>query len=158
MRWLLALAMAAGLAASTAQAQEIMQWLSDFPAIALSPISTQAAVSIGSSTATLLLNGDADISADNSTAARLTGPGGDTLVTEYKLVFDGDGHGGTGGPAVDYTPYDSFLVPGVPITHVVGDDDVDVTLYVRAQNPTGNVANAGNYAATATLTVTWVGP
>jgi len=138
-------------------AQELMEWESSFPPIALDAITTQDGVSTGSSTATLLLNGDAEISADNSAAAQLSGPGSDTLVTEYKLTFDGDGQSATGGPSVDYTPYDSFLIPPVQITHLVGDDEVDVTVYVRAQNRPAEVADAGGYSATATLTVAWVG-
>lgn len=157
-RWLVVLAAATSLSSWSAVAQEVMQWSGNFPSISLAPITSQAAVSVGSSTVSLLLTGDAEISADNSDAARLTGPDGDALVTEYALAFDGDGHGSTGGPAVDYTPYDSFLAAGVPVTHVVGDDIVDVTLSVRAQNPAGDVANAGAYSARATLTVTWVGP
>jgi hypothetical protein len=156
--WFVVLAAAASLSSWSAVAQDVMQWAGNFPSIALTPITSQAGVSAGSATMSLLLTGDAEISADNSNAARLNGPNGDTLVTEYALAFDGDGHGSTGGPAVGYTPYDSFLAGGVPVTHVVGDDIVDVTLSVRAQNPAGDVADAGAYSARATLTVTWVGP
>lgn len=156
--WLLAVALVGGLASSAAHAQETMQWVGGFPAIAMAPMATRTQICTGSSTTTLLLTGDAEISADNSAAAQLTGPGGDTLITEYSLAFDGDGHGATGGPATGYTAYDSFLDPAVEITHAPGDDDVNVTLYVRAQTPTGDVANAGDYTAAATLTVTWIGP
>jgi hypothetical protein len=88
----------------------------------------------------------------------LSGPGGDTLVTEYKLTFDGDGSSATGASTVDYTSYESFLNPAVSVTHVGGDDAVIVTLYVRAGNYLGDLANSGSYSATQTLTASWVGP
>jgi len=156
--WAVALAILATLAGPLVLAQEFMQWSGSFGPIALPPIATQAGISTGSSTATLQLSGDAEISADNSAAALLSGPDGDTLITEYKLAFDGDGQHATGGPSADYTPYDSFLVPPVRITHAPGDDEVAVTLYVQARNPAGKAANAGGYSARATLTVTWIGP
>ena len=139
-------------------AQEVMQWESNFAPIDLDALTTRDDVATGSSTVRLLMNGDVELSADNSTTARLSGPGGDVLITEYKLTFDGDGTGATGAATVDYTPYDSFLNPPVLVTHVMADDDVNVTLHVRAQNPPGDVANAGTYTATATLTASWVGP
>ncbi len=124
----------------------------------LSNITTRGAVSTGNATARLLLNGDAELSADNTTTAQLSGPGGDTLITKYRLTFDGNGLGATGAGEVGYASYESFLNTPVLITHVGGDDDVQVTLYARAEHDAGNVANAGAYSATQTLTVSWVGP
>jgi hypothetical protein len=139
-------------------ATQTMSWNSNFPAINLAHITSRSSVVEGSSTATLTLTGDAEISADNTIAARLTESGGDTLVTEYKLAFDGNGSSDTGGLEVGYTSYDSFLTTAAYITHVVLDDEVNVTLFVRASNDPNNVANAGSYAATQTLTASWIGP
>jgi hypothetical protein len=137
---------------------EVMEWESNFPAIALANITSQAATVSDSATVTLYLNGDVDVTADNSTAAELTGPNSDVLVTEYRLTYDGDGVTDTGGTTVDWTTYDSFLTTASSITHVSGDGAVDVTLNVRASNPTGQMANAGAYSATQTLTASWAGP
>lgn len=136
-------------------AQEFMYWEGNFSGISLGNISTRDAVSTGSCAVTLYTSGDVEISA--GTCTQLTGPGADTLVTEYKLEFDGDGSGSTGGATVDYTPHDSFLSSPAAVTHVGGDDDVLVTLWARGQNPAGQLANAGAYAATVTLTATWAG-
>lgn len=134
---------------------QTMQWTGNFGPISLPSITTRTDQPEGSSTATLLLTGDVELSAQNGTGARLSEPGGDYLTTEYKLTFDG---GPTGGPTVDYTLYDSFLILGVLVTHVPPDDDVDVTLWVRASIPAGDVANAAPYSATQTLTATWMDP
>ena len=139
-------------------AAQTMYWSSGFAPIGLSNISTRSSTSEGSSLAQLEMTGDVEISADNTAAARLSGPGGDTLVTEYKLTFDGDGSSATGASTVDYTSYESFLNPAVSVTHVGGDDAVVVTLYVRAGNYLGDLANSGSYSATQTLTASWVGP
>lgn len=134
---------------------QTMQWTHNFGPISLPSITTRTDQPTGSSTATLLLTGDVELSADNSIGARLSEADGDYLTTEYKLTFDG---GPTGRPTVDYTLYHSFLFPAVLVTHVPPDDDVDVTLWVRASIPAGDVANAATYSATQTLTATWVGP
>lgn len=135
-----------------------MLWNSNFSPISLTDITARSDLPTGSSTAVLTLNGDVEISADTSTAARLLGPGGDILATEYSLEFDGNGVGATGAGPVAYTPYDSFLDSPVVVGHVIGDDDTSVTLYVRASVPAGDVPNAGTYGATQTLTAHWVGP
>jgi len=137
---------------------QTMYWSSSFGPIGLGNISTRSGTLEGSSQAQLEMTGDVEISADNSTTARLSGPGGDTLVTEYKLAFDGDGSSATGAATVDYTSYDSFLSPAVSVTHVGADDAVVVTLHVRAANYPGDLANSGAYSATQTLTASWVGP
>jgi hypothetical protein len=152
--WVIAVA-----AAPTCLAQQVMTWQgSNFPAISLNAISTVNGVSTGSATLALTLNGNVQISADNSVNAELRGPGGAALVTEYALSFDGNGTTASGGTNVPYTPYSSFLNPPAPITYVQGDNQVSVTLSVRASQPAGTLLDAGSYTAQASLTVTWVGP
>jgi len=138
--------------------QDFMYWESNFSPITLLNIENRDRVREGSSFTTLFTSGDAEISADNTAAARLNGPGGDGLYTEYKLEFDGDGSSETGRATVDFTSYDSFLSPAVLVTYVPDDNDVQVTLSVRASNYPNELANAGEYTATQTLTVYWVGP
>jgi hypothetical protein len=135
-----------------------MSWDDDFAPISLQDIQTRDQVRQGQSTVTLSTTGDAEISADNTTTARLSGPGSDTLYTEYGLTFDGKGISQTGGSDVDFTSYESFLSTPAYVTHVTGDNEVDVRLRVRASNYAGDLANAGTYTATQTLTAHWVGP
>jgi hypothetical protein len=104
------------------------------------------------------MTGDVELTADNTASARLSGPGGEVLVTEYKLTFDGDGTTATGRATVDYAPHDSFLSGGVVVSHLIADDRVKVTLHARASMPPGDVPDAGDYSATQTLTASWVGP
>ena len=139
-------------------AAPFMYWSGNFPDITVAePITEQGDVVSGSSMTTLYTNGDAEISADNSTTAQLSN-GSDTLVTEYKLTFDGDGSSATGSSIVDWTSYDSFLSPAAGITYISDDNDVEVTRYVRASNYANQLANAGTYTAIQTLTTHWVGP
>jgi hypothetical protein len=138
-------------------AESFMYWDSNFGPIALPGIASKNQISEGSSSANLSINGDVEISADNSTAARLSSSS-DTLVTEYKLTFDGNGSTATGGTGTNYEAYDSFLTNAAPVTHLTGDDDVEVTLHVKASNYANGLADAGTYTATQTLTVHWVGP
>jgi hypothetical protein len=98
-----------------------------------------------------------EISADHSTEAQLSSAG-DTLVTEYRLTFDGDGSSKTGRTDTDYKTYDIFLTPAADVTYVADDNDVVVTLHVKASNYANDLANAGTYTAKQTLTVHWVGP
>ena len=125
-----------------------------FDPITLPDITTQDAIVDGFSIRFLDLTEDVEISADNS--ARLT-KGSSYLITEYKLTFDGDGSSTTGGPMVDWTDYSTFLVPAAVVMWVADDNDVEVTLHVRARNDADEVANAGEYIATQTLTATWAG-
>lgn len=137
---------------------DFMNWDGNFSPIVLANITTLGAVPSGNSPITLLTSGNAEISADNSTTAQLS-YGTDTLFTEYKLEYDGDGAAATGGSTVDWTTYNSFLTPAPSaVTHVADDNDVVVTLHVRASNYPSQLANAGEYTATQTLTVHWVGP
>ena len=158
-RKIVALALASyGLAhCSLVGAQEEMYWESNFGLITLASIAQRSQTPEGSSTARLILTGDVSLSADNSTAARLTEPGGDYLTTEYALEFDGDGQSATGRADVSYTSYGSFISTQVTITRVGTDSDVEVTLNVRASMNVGDVADAGPYTATQTLTASWVG-
>jgi hypothetical protein len=137
--------------------QDYMYWADEFSPIALQNIQTRDQVREASSSTTLYTSGDAEISADNSTTAQLSFAT-DTLFTEYKLTFDGDGSSATGGTGTTYVSYDNFLTMPAVITYVSDDNDVDVTLHVRAGNYTGQLASAGIYTATQTLTVHWVGP
>ena len=137
--------------------ESLMYWDSNFGPIALPSITGKNQISEGSSSAILSINGDGEISADNSTAAQLSSAG-DTLVTEYKLTFDGDGSSTTGGAGTNYETYDRFLTTAAPVTHVTDDNDVEVTVHVKASNYANDLANAGTYTATQTLTVHWVGP
>jgi len=134
-----------------------MDWDSNFGPIALPNIASREQISEGSSSANLSIDGDVEISADNSAAAQLSSAS-DTLVTEYKLTFDGTGSGTTGGAGTNYETYDRFLTTAARVTHVIGDDDVEVTLYVKASNYVNDLADAGTYTAAQTLTVHWVGP
>ena len=137
---------------------DFMYWSGNFSPITLQNIGNRNQVREGNSQVTLFTSGDAEISADNSDAARLTEPGGDSLYTEYKLEFDGDGVNKTGGPTVDFTSYDSFLSSPVSVMYVPDYNDVKVTLSVRVSNYPDQLANADTYTATQTLTVHWVGP
>jgi len=140
--------------------QDFMYWEDDFEPIILDNLTARDGISEGEAQVKLFTSGDAEISADNSTAARLDGPSGDYLITKYRLNFDGDGVTETGASDTEMTDYDQFLVPPVQITHVADDNDVQVTLRVRARprNAAGDLADAGTYTATQTLTVHWVGP
>jgi hypothetical protein len=143
-------------AAVTCTVDGLMEWAGNFSAVNLANITAQGTVVTASGTATLYTNGDVHITADTSTDAQLTKVAGtDVLVTEYRLEYDGDGDPDTGGATVDYTEYDDFLDTPSVVTHAPGDGAVVVTLRVRASNEAGQVADAGNYAATQTLTASW---
>jgi hypothetical protein len=137
--------------------ESFMRWDSAFSSINLLSIANKNQTREGSSSATLSLNGDVEISADHSTAAQLSSAG-DTLVTEYRLTFDGNGSSKTGRLDTSYQTYDGFLNPAVRVTYVTDDNDVVVTLHVKAGNYANDLANAGEYKATQTLTVHWAGP
>lgn len=131
-------------------------WQSDFDPITLPDITSMDAVEQDSDQITLNLTEDVEMSADNSTTARLDGPVGDWLRTRYQLTFDGDGVTASGASDTNWNLYDQFLNPSVTITHVPGDDIVLVRLRVLAANRNDEVSNAGLYTATQTLTATWV--
>jgi hypothetical protein len=138
---------------------DVMNWQSShFGAISLDAIATRTGVSTGSATLALAMDGDVQISADNTVNAQLRGPNGAALVTEYALSFDGNGASASGAANVVYAPYASFLDPPVRVAHVLGDDEVLVTLSVRAAHPPGAPLDAGAYTAQVRLTASWVGP
>ncbi|GAF68490.1 unnamed protein product, partial [marine sediment metagenome] len=140
-----------------------MYWTSEnFDPISLPNITSRNNQVSDSSSLILTTSGDAEISANNNVAAQLSCT--DTLVTEYKLTFDnvggttGIGTGEDGGS--EWQLYSVFLTTGTEgnVTHVPDDNDVEVTLYVRASNNPDEVSDSDTYNATQTLTVTWVGP
>jgi len=144
----------------TVTVDEIIEWDDtvnggNFETIAIDPITNQADTPSASKMLVLYTNCDLDIIADKTTAAQLTKTT-DTLVTEYKLEYDGAGVIATGGANVDWTDYTTFLgVGGSAVTHVSLDGAVEVTLFARASNAAGTLADAGNYTATQTLTATF---
>jgi hypothetical protein len=147
--------------AITVTVDGLLEWEDNFPAITAADMSAhitnQNSVVTGSSTQTLFTNGDVILTADNTAASELdTDSDTDQLVTEYRLEYNGNGVAATGGSTVDYTEYDDFLTGGgSACTHVSTDGAVEVTLKVRASNDTHNVADAGDYTATQTITATW---
>jgi hypothetical protein len=159
-------------------ADDYMYWNNFVPnSISLSNISYRTDTSEGSAIITLNTSGNAEITADHGTAAQLTYSGTrtnrtikDTLVTKYQISTDGDGVHATGATAAavsashsdEWTTYDNFLTTApLAITHVTpvhDDNDVEVTLHVQASNTDGKLADSGEYTATQTLTVHWIGP
>jgi hypothetical protein len=129
-------------------------WDKDFAGISLSPIASHGQTQQGSVAVILYVSGDSTISADNSITSQLRNAT-DGLVTEYKLEFDGDGGSNTGAANTLYAEYNSFLSTPVEVRHAPGDDDVVVTLWVKASNRPDNVADSGLYNATQTLTISW---
>jgi hypothetical protein len=140
---------------------QIIEWEgAAFADIDLATITAQGDTPSGSSEYTLWINCNVSLTADNDADAELdnTGdvpPGTDTLVTEYYVDYDGDGTTATGGTDTTYATYDNFISGGSAITHFDGDGGVAVTLYARASNDGDNVADAGDYTCTQTLTASW---
>lgn len=146
-----------------------VEWDGDFAAIDLdaqeAAISAQAHSPEGSATITLWINTDTTLTADTTAAAQLEedGAGTDTLTTKYKLSADGDGVATTGDTAASiaangsdvYEVHSTFLTPGLAIVHIADDGATEVTLEVEATNPADEMANAGTYSATQTITATW---
>ena len=141
---------------------QLIEWAGNFTAITLTQIDAQADAPEDDETQTLYVNCNIEISADNTATAQLSSAT-DTLVTKYKLADDGDGVATTGATAADettsgvatWTDYDSFLTTVLPMTHVDTDGAVDITLYVQATNNAGEMADAGAYSATQTVTASW---
>lgn len=133
----------------------MMEWAGNFANISLAAIASQADAPEGSQTQTLYANCNFEITADNSATAQLSSVT-DSLVTRYKLLYDGDGTTATGGTDIGtWTDYSTFLSGASAVTHVDGDGAVDITLSAQASNPAGDVADAGSYSATQTLTASW---
>lgn len=127
-------------------------WLGNFGDIQLPAVTSRGATVVGSSTCILRTNSDAEITADNSTAARLEGPGGDYLPTEYTLRIEGQ-------EVEPFTPYDSFLQTPGQVDYSGGLSgpwmDAEICLRVRAISPSDRAVNAGQYSAVQTLTAHW---
>ena len=151
----------------TVTMDELIEWDDpnggNFDTIAIPNLTDQSTPQNASKMLVLYTNGDVHITADLTTEpndAQLThdGPSVDTLVTEYKLEYDGDGNPDTGGTNVDWTDWTTFLGTGSTVTHVTLDGAVAVTLFARASNADGTLADAGNYHAHQTLTASWGAP
>jgi hypothetical protein len=130
-------------------AEDSMSWGGSFGNITFH-LTTRETPAEASAMITLYTTGNVHISANND--ARLT-RGSDFLITKYRLVYDDSG--GTTGSEVPYTEYNLFLATPSEVIHAPGDDEVKVTLWVRASNQPGNVEDAGDYIATLTLTASW---
>ena len=144
-----------------------MRWDADnFPTIVIPNITNRGDAQEGHASLKLTTTGNVHITANNTgTDAQLTldrgKPSNDTLETKYMLTDDGgDGTGDTGGTdQIVYTDYTAFLEgSGYAIIHVADDNEVEVTLHVRASNSADTLADAGLYEATQTLTVSWGDP
>ena len=141
---------------------QIIEWADNFAGISLAQINAQGDTPSDNETQTLYINCNVEISADNTATAQLSSAT-DTLVTEYQLADDGDGSATTGASGAaegasgiaSWTGYDTFLSTALAVTHVDTDGAVDITLSVRASNSAGEVADAGAYSATQTLTASW---
>lgn len=135
---------------------DIVEWSDDsFSAIDLGNLTAENKEVSGSSSLVLYTNGDVQVIADNSDAARLSNDGIHNLVTQYKLEYDGEGMGQTGGRTVDWSDYDRFLAGGSQITHICGDGAVEVILSIRAFRNPAYTIETGRYTARQTLTVCW---
>ena len=144
--------------AVSATVDTIMEWEgASFPALTIAThVTAQNSEVEGSAVYTLYLNGAVDITVDTvGTEAELSETGGDTLVTKYKLTSDGDGTA-TSGNADSSPTYALYSAVGTyAVTHVAKDGAVAITLHCQASNDSGNVADAGSYTATQTVTATW---
>ncbi len=139
---------------------QICEWEgASFADIDLALIDDKADVPEGSAVYTLWLNCNVALTADNTIAAQLDNVddgGSDTLITEYYAAYDGDGATATGGTDTVYATHDNFISgAGSAITHFDGDGAVEITLWARASNNADEVADAGVYEATQTLTAAW---
>ena len=146
----------------------IMEWEGNFAGITLDshaegPMTSQAHNPSGSQAITLWINGDVTLTANTTgTVAQLT-DGTDFLVTKYTLTTDGDGDPASGADAADVATngsdtlevHSTFLTPGLLITHYSTDGSTEVTLGAEASHDSDNVADAGSYSCTQTITATW---
>jgi hypothetical protein len=141
---------------------DFMEWAPGNFNIVIPNITNRGDAPFASKSLVLYTNGNVHITAINTTAAQLTldrgKPSNDTLETKYMLTDDGgDGTGDTGGTdQIVYTDYTAFLEgSGYAIIYVPDDNEVTVTLHVKAYNFDSTLADAGLYEATQTLTVSW---
>ena len=133
----------------------IVEWSEpSFPGIDLGSLTAKNKHAIGETILTLYTNGDVTITADNSNTAELSfGP--HTLLTRYKLKYDGFAAKQTGSRPTAWCSFDTFLNKGTNIVHIPADGAVEVTLSVRASIKKIRPENSGRYNATQTLTVCW---
>lgn len=137
-------------------AEDYMYFDSDFDPIILENIASKNDSSEGQATIKLYMSGDVEITADQSQAAQLKDTDGgqtDTMVTEYRIDYLYNGSNQTG----EYAEYNNFLSTPVSIAYVPDNNEVQVTLHIRASNRPDNVSDSGIYTATQTLTVSWGG-
>jgi hypothetical protein len=102
----------------------------------------------------LYTNGDVIITADNSNAAELSF-GSHTLMTKYKLKYNGLGIKQTGNNSTIWYPFDTFLKEGTDILHTPTEGAVEVILSVEASVKEITPQNSGQYNAVQTLTACW---
>ncbi len=137
-----------------------LEWDDDFGdggTTSLTAMSTQAAAPEGSETAILYTNGAVTLTADNDTDSQLS-CATDQLVTKYKLATDGNAVAASGNATdvTTWTDYTTFLTGGgLVLTHVADDGNILVTLEVQATHPAAEMADAGTYTCTQTITATW---
>lgn len=110
----------------------IIEWSeTSFPKIDLGSPTVKNKQAIGETILTLYTNGNVTIKADNSDTSELSfGPY--TLLTKYKLKYDGSGVEQTGGRPTAWHSFDTFLAEGTDIVHISTSGAVDVILSVRA--------------------------
>ena len=134
---------------------KIVEWSEPyFPDIALGELTTQNKQATNKVMLTLYTNGDVTITANNKNTAELSF-NTNTLLTEYKLEYDGSGLSQSGGRKTDWCQSGSFLKKGSHITHIPGDGGVVVTLSVRASVEKIHSENSGRYTAFQILTACW---
>ena len=135
---------------------DIVEWADDsFSAVDLGNLTAENTEVSGSASLVLYTNGDVQIIADNSDAARLSKDAVHNLATQYKLEYDTAGTGQTGGRTEGWSDYDRFLINGSQVTHICGDGAVEAILSVRAFKNTARAGESGSYTAKQTLTVCW---
>ena len=133
----------------------IVEWSeSSFPGIDLGSLTVKNKQAIGETTLTLYTNGDVTITADNSNTTELSfGP--HTLLTKYKLRYDGSGVKQTGGRPTTWCSFDTFLKESTDIVHIPTDGAVEIILSVKASIENIYRENSGQYNAIQTLTACW---
>jgi len=138
--------------------EEIAEWSGNYSTIQLPDVTDQSSYTADAN-AVLKLYMNADVKITGNASAQLKKDGTDSdnvLVTEYKLTFDGDGETATGvASPTDWRPHNTFATGGETVTFVSKDGEVDVRLHVRAKNVVGELADAGTYSITQTLTIAW---
>lgn len=139
----------------TCTVAEIVEWSElSFPEIDLGVLTARNKQATSDAALTLYTNGDVTIIADNSNSAELSfGP--HTLLTEYKLKFDGSGIEQTGGKPTEWCSFNTFLKEGASIVHIPTDGAVEIILSVKASIEKICPENSGQYNAIQTLTVCW---